>query len=315
MIISASRRTDIPAFYARWFINRIRSGSCTTPNPLNPKQVSVVSLAPEDVDVIVFWTRSPRPLFPYLQELDERGYRYIFQFTLLNNPRLIDPYSPEIARSLDTFRWLADRIGPDRLVWRYDPIVLSEITSPDFHRENYTHLCQELHGYVHRSVISFLDIYAGARKRLAEIEHKGARLVDFHDANLPPSSSVPQTIGKLTAELAKIASDHQIEIQSCAEVIDLGVFGVRAGKCIDDEHMLKVFGLDVSHTKDPGQRTACGCVKSKDIGMYDSCLFGCRYCYATRSFERAWENYRRHNPEAPSLYELHPHPKSSEEKG
>ena len=128
MIISASRRTDIPAFYSRWLLNRLRAGFCLVPNPFNPGQVSRIELGPQDVDTIVFWTRNPRPLFPFLDELDARGYRYNFQYTLLDYPRLIDEHTPPPPAALDTFRRLADRLGPQRLVWRYDPIVQSQIT-------------------------------------------------------------------------------------------------------------------------------------------------------------------------------------------
>ena len=146
MIISASRRTDIPAFYADWFINRVREGSCEVPNPFNPRQVATISLKPEDVDSIVFWTRSPRPLFRHLRELDGRGFFYYFQYTLLDYPAVIDSHTPPAWRALDTFRALADRIGPERVVWRYDPIVLSEITPPEYHLETFGRLAAALRG-------------------------------------------------------------------------------------------------------------------------------------------------------------------------
>ncbi len=122
MIISASRRTDIPAFYAEWFMQRIRAGYCTVPNPFNRGQVSTISLAPEDVDAIVFWTRFPRPLLPHLDELDRCGYRYYFQFTLLDYPRSLETHRPDVRQAVEAFRTLAERIGPERVIWRYDPI-------------------------------------------------------------------------------------------------------------------------------------------------------------------------------------------------
>jgi hypothetical protein len=132
MIISASRRTDIPAFYTPWFMNRIREGFCTVPNPFNRQQISRICLLPADVDVIVFWTRNPRPLITHLDELDQRGYRYYFQFTLLDYPRLIDVKMPGLAASVETFCRLSERVGPERIVWRYDPMVLSNQTGVDF---------------------------------------------------------------------------------------------------------------------------------------------------------------------------------------
>ena len=150
MIISASRRTDIPAFYAEWMVRRLREGYCTVPNPFNRNQVSRISLRPEDVDAIVFWTRNPRPLMPYLDELDSRGYRYYFQFTILGYPREIDPKSPPAATAVEAFCELAERLGPRRVIWRYDPIVFTGITPPAFHQENFQRLAESLRGHTRR---------------------------------------------------------------------------------------------------------------------------------------------------------------------
>jgi hypothetical protein len=311
MIISASRRTDIPALYAPWFANRVRAGFCIVPNPFDARQTSRISLVPEDVEVIVFWTRNPRPLFRYLDELDERGYRYYFQYTLMDNLPLLDEHNPPAVAALDTFRRLADRIGSERLVWRYDPIVLSSLTPPDFHRRTYEMLAAALRGSTRRSVVSLLDVYGKIRKRLAGLAAHGVQLTPLQagadplavaPSGLPGGAAMPDWLAALSRDLAQIAQANEMEIVSCAEELDLQPYGIRPGKCIDDDLIARAFGLQVSHVKDPGQRKACGCVPSKDIGMYDSCLLGCRYCYATSSFERARQNYLRHDPNAPSLY-------------
>jgi hypothetical protein len=294
MIISASRRTDIPAFYAQWFINRIRSGYCTVPNPFNPRQVSRLSLLPEDVDVIVFWTRNPRPLFTYLDELDQRGYRYYFQFTLLGYPAQIDPHSPPHAAAIATFRELAARIGSQRIIWRYDPLVFSKLTGAQYHAENYAQLAAALKDATRRSVVSLVDLYAKIRKRIAQLNQDGLEISEYPGA---PS----QSFDELMNALVQAAQQNDMTIQSCAEQVDLTVYGIHPGKCIDDQYIAATFGLQVDHRKDPGQRKACGCVVSKDIGMYDSCLFGCPYCYATASFERARHNHAQHDPASPSL--------------
>jgi hypothetical protein len=293
MIISASRRTDIPAFYAYWFINRIRAGFCTVPNPFNPQQVARVTLAPEEVEVIVFWTRNPRPLFPYLEELDRGGYRYYFQYTLMNNPRELEAHTPNIKNALRTFGELSERIGPHRVIWRYDPIVFSQITPPNYHRQSFQEIAQALRGYTHRSVISLLDIYPKLKRRLEQVQNSGTGLLPF-DGTQP-------WFGRLIRELVEIANQNRMELVSCAEELDLELYGARPGKCINDDLVSDVFGFEVTHSKDPGQRKACGCVVSKDIGMYDSCVFGCQYCYATSSFQRARVNYMRHDPDLPSL--------------
>jgi len=291
MIISVSRRTDIPAFYAKWFMNRIREGFCTVPNPFNPKQVSRISLEPQDVDVIVFWTRYPRPLLPFLDELDERGYRYCFLYTLMNNPRELDPKSPSHKKSLNTFRELSHRIGRDKVIWRYDPIVFTRISDWNFHSETHQRIAEELKGRTSRCIISIVDIYRKVTRRLKLLEEQGIRILE------PPG----EKFGELMKSMSDSAAMNGMNIQSCAEAPDPALHGIPPGKCIDDVLIHRVFGLDVSHRKDPSQRSDCGCVASRDIGMYDTCLFGCIYCYATTRLDRARERHRNHDPASPSL--------------
>ena len=152
MIISASRRTDIPAFYAEWMARRLKEGYCTVANPYNRNQVTRISLTPEDVDAIAFWTRNPRPLMLYLDELDSRGYRYYFQFTILGYPREVDPKSPSAETAVEAFCDLAERLGPRRVIWRYDPILFTGMTSPAFHQENFQRLAESLRGHTRRVV-------------------------------------------------------------------------------------------------------------------------------------------------------------------
>ncbi len=294
MIISASRRTDIPGFYAEWFMNRIRAGYCTVPNPFNPSQVSRVELTPEDVEVIVFWTRYPRPLFRHLEELESRGYHYYFQITLMDNPRPIDAKGPALDASLRAFQELADLAGPDRVIWRYDPIVFTPKTRASFHRQTYERIARRLKGHTTRSVISFVDVYRKSKQRLGQLAAQGYEVLDYREA-------ARDCNGALLRAIAAIADANGMEVVSCAEKDDLNAYGIRPGKCVDDELIAKVFGLTVPGKKDPAQRKACGCVISKDIGMYDTCLFGCKYCYATKSLAQARMNRRRHDPDSPSL--------------
>ncbi|MEJ5246826.1 MAG: DUF1848 domain-containing protein [Caldilinea sp.] len=298
MIISASRRTDIPAFYATWFMNRIRAGACTVPNPFNPRQVSRISLRPEDVDVIVFWTRNARPLMASLDELDARGYRYYFQYTILDYPRLWETKTPPVETAIETFRRLSERVGRERVIWRYDPLLFSSLTDAAFHRERFAWIAAQLRGYTERVVISVVDMYRKVRSRLRNRVAQGVTIPD------QTPESVPDFEG-LMHSLVETATRCKMEIVSCAEELDLTGYGVQPSKCIDDALIARVFGLRLDLKKDPGQRDACGCVTSRDIGMYDSCLFGCQYCYATRSFARAAANYAAHDPESPSLLGWH----------
>jgi hypothetical protein len=294
MIISASRRTDIPAFYAEWFINRIHEGYCVVPNPFNRNQISYVSLKPEDVDTIVFWTRNPRPLMPHLKELDERGLRYYFQYTVLDYPPIIESKSPPIDIAIETFRDLADQIGSERVIWRYDPIVFTDLTPAEFHEQKFTEIASRLQGYTHRCVISLVDIYSKAKSRLGNMAKAGAKII-------PATQKSAVWFGPLMNHVAHIADANKMEVFSCAEEIELLSHGIQPGKCVDDAYIQQTFGIEVNNKKDPSQRKACGCVVSKDIGMYDTCLFGCQYCYATTNFDRSKKNHAKHDPNSPSL--------------
>ena len=291
MIISASRRTDVPAFYSDWFMKRIEADHCDVPNPFNPTQVTRVSLKPEVVDVLVFWTRNASPLMPHLKELERKDHRFIFLYTLMDNPRPIDPRCPSLKEALATFKALSDRIGPERVTWRYDPIVFSNATNSEFHKKTYETIAKQLQGYTSRSIISLVALYRKVRQRVSVLREAGIEFTECEG----------EAFSDLMRFMATVARDNGMALSSCAQDRDLAAYGILPGKCIDDGLMREVFGLEVNRTKDPSQRKACGCVISKDIGMYDTCLYGCVYCYATNSFEKAKENYRRHDPEAPSL--------------
>ncbi|MBF0497913.1 MAG: DUF1848 domain-containing protein [Deltaproteobacteria bacterium] len=294
MIISASRRTDIPAFYANWFHHRVKEGYLNVPNPLNPNQITYVSLRPKDVEVIVFWTRHARPILPYLTDLSRRGYQFYFLYTILHNPRLIDPKSPPPRVAVDTLKRLSQIIGPDRVIWRYDPILLTTVTDLEFHTQAYARLAQKLQTHTFRSVISTVDIYNKAKRRIQDMTKQGVFVRSFDELE-------PDRMGRFFQQLARLAQENGMELTSCAEKLDLRPYGIPPGKCIDAAYIKKVFDLDLAYKKDPHQRPACGCIPSQDIGMYDSCLFGCRYCYATRSFDLALKNYRQHQPQSPSM--------------
>jgi hypothetical protein len=291
MLISASRRTDIPAFYAEWLINRVRAGFCTVPNPFNPRQVSRVSLRPEDVDAFVFWTRDPKPLLGRLAELDERGFRYYFQYTILANPRALDPGTPPVEEAVSTFRSLADHVGSDRVVWRYDPIIVTDATPETYLLDRMASIAATLRGYTKRLVISLVDIYPHVEAHLRLLGGEGRPI---------KLSREPLTADAIRS-MAGIAAANGMEISSCAEDNTVMKQEIRPGKCVDDQLIEKVFGISVTHQKDPHQRPACGCVVSKDIGVYDTCAFRCLYCYATRNVGTAGRNRLKHDPGAPSL--------------
>jgi len=289
MILSASRRTDLPAFYAEWFMNRVRAGFCQVPNPLRRSQVTRVSLDPAEVDAIVFWTRNPLPLLPHLEELDQRGLRYVFLMTVLGYPSALDPGCLPLEPAVEAFQRLAGCLGPERVAWRYDPVLLSPATPADWHRRRFADLARRLEGYTCRCQLSLVDLYPKIRPRLRDLEG-----TDHHFGTNPMDE-------ELLRDLADLARQHGIEPQSCAETRDLRPCGIAAGRCIDADLLNRLFKTRVPTRKDPGQRTACGCATSRDIGMYDSCPAGCAYCYAVRSFERARRNRLDHDPRSPQM--------------
>lgn len=272
MIISASRRTDIPAFFAEWFMDRVREGYCEVANPFRADQVSRVSLQAEDVDAIIFITRDARPLLPHLAELDGRGLRYSFQYTLTGYPRALEARTPAVPKALETLRRLVAHIGPQRLVWRYDPILFTSLTPPAFHAEQFAYLAEALDGLTYRVTISIMDDYRWVTARLKRLEREGVARLEVAE----------EVFGGVMRSLAATARKHGMEIFSCAEPIDLSPYGIAPGKCIDDAYLRRTFGIEVTRRKDPSQRKACGCVVSKDIGTYNTCRHGCVYCYATR---------------------------------
>jgi hypothetical protein len=291
VIISASRRTDIPGFYARWFMNRVRAGFCLVGNPFNAAQVSRVSLLPGDVDCVVFWTRHGRPLLPHLDELEARGLRPVFLYSILGYPREIDPGCPPLARSLESFSRLADRLGPERLTWRYDPIVLSDRTDVAHHLRQFGRIARSLRGRTRRAVTSFVLPYRKTRARMEALRSKGYQVRNW----------TREDAAALLPELAGMAADNGMTLRACGHEEDFSEFGVGRSRCIEPAWLNAALGLALPGGKDPCQRPACGCAPSRDIGAYDTCGFGCAYCYATGSLSRARANRRAHDPENPSL--------------
>ncbi|SUD41176.1 Domain of uncharacterised function (DUF1848) [Ectopseudomonas mendocina] len=291
MIISASRRTDIPAFYSEWFVNRMREGFLLTRNPFNAHQVRRVSLRPEDVEALVFWTRNPSKIMSFLPEMDAQGYRYYFQYTITGYPRTIEKSVPNPLRAIETFIELSQQIGSDKVVWRYDPILLSNLLPLEEHKRLFSKIAGMLAGKTSRVVISFADFYKKTEKNLKQVN--GLICSDI--------TQQQDQLLELSAYMAEIAISHGMEIKSCAEAVDVTNAGVSHGKCIDDALIKDVFGLSLDGKKDSGQREACGCIKSVDIGVYNTCLHGCSYCYATFNHDAVIENQKKHDPSSPFL--------------
>nr|WP_319520790.1 DUF1848 domain-containing protein [uncultured Sphaerochaeta sp.] len=286
MILSASRRTDIPALYADWFLNRIRERYVLNRNPINPSQVSRIDLSPELIDCIVFWTKNPAPLIPKLKELDP--YHYYFQFTLTPYGQDVEPGLPSKHTSLvETFLHLSERIGKERVIWRYDPILLTDTYTISHHIQAFSDFASLLKDATEQCIISFIDF---PTRKFSEMSDLGYRSPDFNEMH---------TIARA---FSAIAQENGITLATCAEDIDLAAYGIAHGKCIDDALISRISGKPLTLKKDTNQRAACGCVQSVDIGMYNTCTHGCKYCYASFSNEVLLYNRGNYDPFSPLLY-------------
>jgi len=284
MIISCSRRSDIPAFYSDWFFNRLREGYVLVRNPMNARQVRKVSLVLPDVDCIVFWTKDPSPMLERLHLL--KDYHYYFQFTLTPYGKDIEPHLPPKADLADTFIRLSDKIGKKRIVWRYDPILLSANINIDYHIDRFHNLAMQLSGHTEKCMISFLDIYRHIRGRMAD-----------HSVR-PPEESEMRTLAE---SFARIAASFGMKAETCAEKIDLADSGIEHGSCIDARLISDLTGRKLTMAKDKYQRELCGCAASVDIGEYNTCGHLCTYCYANVSRKKIETNRTLHRAESPLL--------------
>ncbi len=320
VIISASRSTDIPAFYAKWFINRLRTGYCVWYNPFNQKP-TYVSFA--NCKVVVFWTKNPKPLISYLHELDESGIHYYFQFTLNDyNNEGFEPNVPRLEERINTFKELSQLIGKERVIWRFDPLIVTpQLTLRDMLVKIWN-VGNKLKGLTDKLVFSFIDIncYRKVQNNLVK------ETTQFAKETIGQAEFTQQQMNDIADGLSKCRDrwaqeGWNLQLATCGEQIDLDRYGIAHNRCIDGELMKQLwhddkellyylcygemptslFGLDFTQPaltpekmKDKGQRNVCGCMVSKDIGQYNTCLHQCAYCYANTSKELVVKNWQKH---------------------
>lgn len=285
MILSVSRRTDIPAFYSEWFFNRVKAGFADVINPFNANKFSRVPINPEIVDCIVFWTKDAAPMIERLEEL--KDYKFYFQFSITPYDEDVEPgllRSKTKKKIIRTFQELSETIGKDKVIWRYDPIIFSRTFNVDWHLNQFDYLIQKLSPYTNRCVISFVDLY-----KKTQHNTKPLGLLELDE----------NTMKEIALGFSQIA-EGKLEIQSCAEKIDLAEFGIKHGSCIDKDIVEQVIGTKIK-VKPDNQRPDCKCVDSVDIGAYDTCLNLCAYCYANFRPQIAVRNHENHNPMNSSL--------------
>jgi hypothetical protein len=280
-VVSASRRTDIPAFYSRWLVARLRAGFCHVANPFGG-QVLRVALRPEDVVALVLFTRDPRPLLRHLPALTAEGYRVYAHVTVNGYPRTLEPRSPWLPRATSAVGALADAIGADSVVWRYDPIVLTDETPEGWHIARFAGIADRLEGATRECVISFVDRYKKTERNLDA-------------AGIHPDWEVGERHLALAAELRGMAAERGIELRACAEEA-LGGAGIPAAACLDRERVAAMRPDLGPRLRVTPTRPGCGCCESIDIGAYDTCGFGCAFCYATETPALGLTRLREHDP-------------------
>lgn len=308
VILSASRSTDIPAFYSDWFLGRLRSGYSAWINPFNQKHYRISF---EDVRMIVFWTKNPNPMLERLDEVEALGFKnYYFQFSLNDyDAERLEPNVPPVAERIDTFKRLATKIGKERVIWRFDPLLLSDKISVDVLLKRIDNIGQQLKEYTEKLVFSFIDI--GSYRKVQN------NLVGFGVREFAADEQVQFAKG-----FAELNKDLGFELATCGELVDLSEYGIKHNKCVDDELMMRLFNDDaklmefigaeydmfngwqiMKSKKDKGQRKACGCIVSKDIGAYNTCPHLCRYCYANSCDALVKKNFvqYRQNPYSESI--------------
>jgi len=284
VILSVSRRTDIPAFYTDWFFTRLREGYLYVRNPMSYHQVSRVSLTPTLVDFIVFWTKNPSHILTRLDELSD--YHYYFQITINAYGDKIERNVPERTQAIRSFQKLATTIGKSRTIWRYDPIILTDTIDLTLHVETFQQLADSLSEYTNRCVISFLDFY---KKTERNIKSVCAHPITDH------------TMLLLSEKLSNIARRYNMVLETCSEMVDLSGAGIEHAKCIDERLISEIVGKNIVIGKDKNQRETCGCAVSIDIGAYNTCRHGCLYCYANFSDTAVKSSMDRHKPDSPFL--------------
>lgn len=285
VILSVSRRTDIPNYFSEWFLNRLKDGYLYVRNPMNLHQISCVPLSPDVVDCIVFWTKNPKPLLAGLRELDQ--YSYYFQFTLTGFGRDIEPQIPDKKTVLiPVFQRLSEKIGKERVIWRYDPILFTAKYTPKYHLKAFEQIAKNLRGYTLKCVVSFVDVYLKNQKNL-----KACRSYSLSESQL---------ISFATA-LAQIAGENDMKVATCAEKMDLTSCGIEHNCCIDQKLIERIVGCKIKAGKDKNQRETCGCLESVDVGAYHTCKNGCIYCYANGSPKTVVRNDRLYDVHSPLL--------------
>lgn len=282
MIINTGCRTDIPAFYSKWLMNRIREGFVYVRNPYNESQVTKYSLNPDIVDCLAFCTKNPESMLQYLEELDK--YKQYWFVTITPYGKDIEPIVPEKAKVIESFKKLSKHIGIDSIAWRYDPIFIGVGFDVKRHIEEFERIAKRLKGYTHDCTISFLDLYEKVKRNAPDLK--------------PPTREEQIEIAKA---FSRIGKENDMTIHSCCEKTYLSEYGIDCKGCMSQEIVEKAVETRLNPPKRKKLREDCNCLMGNDIGAYNTCGHLCKYCYANANPTLVKENMKKHIPTSPFL--------------
>ena len=283
MILNTGGRTDTVQYYSEWLLNRFRDGYVLSRNPLFPNIVNRIELNPEVLDVVVFCSKDYRPILPRLHEISDKFNCY-YHYTITAYGTDIEPRVPSIEESIRTLKALAAQVGPEKIAWRYDPVLLTEKYTIDRHLETFDRMARELAPYVDRCIFSFVEMYKKLEVNMPELR--------------PVSEQDKLTLAK---RMGAIARQYGLYLQTCATNEDYEQFGIHRSGCMTAEIFSMSLGIRFKKSNHKGSRAGCLCMESRGLGDYNSCPNGCRYCYANKDHEKALQNYLAHDPNSPLL--------------
>jgi len=283
LILNTGARTDTVQYYTEWLLRRFREGYVYTRNPLFPNNVTRYDIVPDKIDCVVFCSKNYRPILKDLHEITDRFNTYFF-YTITAYGKDIEPGVPSIDESIQTLLELEEQVGKQRICWRYDPVLLTGRYTIEKHLETFEYMAAKLSDHVDRCIFSFVEMY---------------RKLEVNMPDLFPISDRDKD--KLAEGLGRIAKEHDLRIQTCGNNGDYSRYGIMPSACMTLEAIGKANGVRFRDVKHNGMRNGCHCIESRDIGAYDTCPNGCRYCYANKSPQKATENYRLHDPKSPII--------------
>ena len=283
MIINTGARTDTVQYYSEWLLTRFSEGYALARNPLFPNKITRYELTPDKVDCVVFCSKNYEPILSRLHEITDRFPTY-FHYTITAYGRDIEPGVPSIEASMDTLIRLAKQVGRQRVAWRYDPVLLTEKYTIPLHLETFERMAQRLAPYIDRCIFSFVEMYKKLETNMPEL--------------IPLTEEDRDALAR---GLGEIAGRYGIFLQTCGTNGDFSQYGIHASGCMTLDILGKANGIAFKNRKHKGLGQGCHCIESRDIGAYDTCLNGCRYCYANKSPQKARDNYKNCDPASPLL--------------